>query len=751
MTQISGADTGHKRMQRLTFGLAAAGRLARRRAEAAASLRRRLVIAVGAGIFLLLAALVALGADRIRHFMGGQADGRLTDDAHRTALLVERLLADRQREARMIAASPRVVDAAREGTRRARALSIVGRPVAELERQFDTTRTLNVDPRVQRWFVSLEDAADVVEAIVTEEHGYNVVTSERTSDFVQSDESWWSRAWREGILPAEAVYDSSARQTVLAIAAAIRESDGDRPLGVLKIDFGMRKMDEALARASAYGGIQVDLVDLFGNVVASSGDAPRMRPLVGYDGLAAAPNDSILTYVAGSTRQRAAVLHVNSAQWRLVAHADERVAFADYYSARDVLFGGALAVFLFTVAALNWASRFVARRVSDPARELAVAAEAVASGDFSVTVRDTGADDEIGRLSRAVGVMLSELRRLTAALRGASAETSTMATQITAGSEQMAQAAAEMSTTSVDLSRQSTEMAKTIRALAGDAGQLVMIAAELDAGAHEGVERNTRLRALAGENRERLDESTKALEALAADVRASAEAIAALSEASAQVRDFVTFVQKMARQSKLLALNASMEAARAGEHGQGFAVVAGEVRRLAAQAAEAAERTEALVKNVLEKIEQSRASASRTVETVRVVLGATQHGYESFGQIERAVADADAWTQAIEHAADVSNQLVNEMTRRLEVLARGTDGFAAAMQHVATSSQEQSASTQQIAAAATALALAAEKLSKLVTSFRLERTTPVIGARASAALRAIREEELEEELERISA
>jgi methyl-accepting chemotaxis protein len=213
----------------------------------------------------------------------------------------------------------------------------------------------------------------------------------------------------------------------------------------------------------------------------------------------------------------------------------------------------------------------------------------------------------------------------------------------------------------------------------------------------------------------------------------------------------VTFVQKMARQSKLLALNASMEAARAGEHGQGFAVVAGEVRRLAAQAAEAAERTEALVKNVLARIEQSRASAARTVDTVGVVLGATQHGFQSFGLIEQAVADADSWTLSIEQAANLSNQLVNEMTRRLETLARGTDSFAHAMQQVAASSEEQSASTQQIAAAATALALAAERLSKLVTSFRLERTTPVVEARASTTFRAIRDEELEEALERISA
>jgi methyl-accepting chemotaxis protein len=299
-----------------------------------------------------------------------------------------------------------------------------------------------------------------------------------------------------------------------------------------------------------------------------------------------------------------------------------------------------------------------------------------------------------------------------------------MSHEITASSEEMAAAAGEIAHTASELSVQSGGMATTIVALAGSAADLRTLAGTLEEGAHQGVERNAALRKLAVENRAGLDASATSLGTLGADVQASATAIEALGGASQEIRSFVTLVRKLARQSKLLALNAAMEAARAGEHGEGFAVVASEVRRLAATSSEAAERTEQIVNGVLAGIEQSRESAGRAVETAEEVRTATARASASFAEIEHAVADAESWTSSVEQSSAATSRLVTEMTERLDSLAVGTESFAAAMEQVAASSQEQSASTEQIAAAASTLASAAERLTQLVARIKLGDGAP---------------------------
>jgi hypothetical protein len=73
----------------------------------------------------------------------------------------------------------------------------------------------------------------------------------------------------------------------------------------------------------------------------------------------------------------------------------------------------------------------------------------------------------------------------------------------------------------------------------------------------------------------------------------------------------------------------------------------------------------------------------------------------------------------VERTSAETNDLVVEMTQRLEVLSAGTEAFAAAMEQVAASSEEQSASTQEIAAAAATLATAADRLQRLVANLKL--------------------------------
>src|SRR4029078_10916613 len=203
-----------------------------------------------------------------------------------------------------------------------------------------------------------------------------------------------------------------------------------------------------------------------------------------------------------------------------------------------------------------------------------------------------------------------------------------------------------------------SESADAMRRVAGEAPRLQSIADQLALGAHDGVERNAALAVLAKEDRARFDASASALQQLASDARASADAVKALADASEEFGAFVTLVQKMAKQSKLLALNAAMEAARAGEHGQGFAVVASEVRRLSANSADAAQRTEALVRGVLAKGQEARALSARTMDTVIGVLETTQLGMHSFAQVEEAVRGSEGWTASIEQAAPKSRELL---------------------------------------------------------------------------------------------
>lgn len=81
-------------------------------------------------------------------------------------------------------------------------------------------------------------------------------------------------------------------------------------------------------------------------------------------------------------------------------------------------------------------------------------------------------------------------------------------------------------------------------------------------------------------------------------IQTIAELILELSDFIQSISSTIGLVEDIAEQTNLLALNAAVEAARAGEHGKGFAIVAGEIRKLADESKQATTKITSLITNI---------------------------------------------------------------------------------------------------------------------------------------------------------
>ncbi len=117
-------------------------------------------------------------------------------------------------------------------------------------------------------------------------------------------------------------------------------------------------------------------------------------------------------------------------------------------------------------------------------------------------------------------------------------------------------------------------------------------------------------------SREAIERAAQALLAVRHDVGDAARLVRALEPASDQVGEFVETVSRIAQQTKLLALNAAIEASRAGAEGVGFAVVAEEIRALAAESSLAAKRVASTVQRVRNDVTVAVGAMDHTVSEV---------------------------------------------------------------------------------------------------------------------------------------
>ncbi|MCX7828183.1 MAG: methyl-accepting chemotaxis protein [Thermanaerothrix sp.] len=106
----------------------------------------------------------------------------------------------------------------------------------------------------------------------------------------------------------------------------------------------------------------------------------------------------------------------------------------------------------------------------------------------------------------------------------------------------------------------------------------------------QALEIGLRVQEEAQRDRTMLAHTVEAVRAMVRSAESVADSIGRITQVLGNIADITTHITAIAKQTKLLSLNASIGAERAGEHGRGFAVVAEEVRKLAARTSEAASK-----------------------------------------------------------------------------------------------------------------------------------------------------------------
>lgn len=485
------------------------------------------------------------------------------------------------------------------------------------------------------------------------------------------------------------------------------EVDGES-IGVVGMDIDFSRFTEIVngikPYPNSYGALlNADLDYLIHPESSQTGNSSKLTDID--PGLSEAVRDHALG-VTTSGEQLIAYARLSNGHTLLI-HSLKR----DIYQEMNELTQRILAVLAGIVLIALSVAWFVGGRMSRPLRSLIAVLGRVKEGDFTVraSIRQR---DEIGEIGQHFNGMVQELESLTKSIRsvsrkidGSSQSLGAVAEEVTASSEEAAASAQEIAAgnkTQAELidhcSTISSALSEKFERLSGNTAEVLRAMTEMKADNRDGL-------ALMNSLNEANEINGQAIRRIEQTVQ----------ELDGNIRSIVTILEQLkqiADQSELLALNASIESSRAGEAGRGFAIVAGEIRKLA-------EQSKRWTESIGEIVSDVQANAAHTVD-------AMHHVKERSAEQTEAVAN-------VSRAFDRLSAAVGEVTERMEtngayIMQAQEDGdkLAGEIIEIASISEQSASSSQQVSAAVSEQAQGFGKVAEEVEA--LNRLTAELNA-----------------------
>lgn len=270
-------------------------------------------------------------------------------------------------------------------------------------------------------------------------------------------------------------------------------------------------------------------------------------------------------------------------RWGLVVKIDKKETLMPAMELRDIatFIGFGTLIIVLIVAIL------VANSITRPVIALTKVAERIAKGNLTPKI-GKAPSNEVGLLAGAIETMARNLKSLVSQVKASGGQVAATIEDVATTVGQQEIAAQQTGAASLEITASAKKISVTAKELTGTMQEVNEVAQDTALLAESGIDGLRIMENSMGD----LSEANKAVAVELHVIQDKANAISGI----------ITTMTKVADQTNLLSLNASIEARKAGEYGRGFKIVAKEIRRLADQVAGSTLEIEKMIGGMLNAV-----------------------------------------------------------------------------------------------------------------------------------------------------
>lgn len=335
----------------------------------------------------------------------------------------------------------------------------------------------------------------------------------------------------------------------------------------------------------------------------------------------------------------------------------------------DILYDDSISLMMWVVVAVIiiviFTGVLIAKNLTSSIKQVQDAMTKMADGDLTTRI------DHLGK--NELGVLADSYNKTAANLSNLTSQLVSVANNVAGSSETLASAMNQADHNSQNMLSQVEQIATALNEMSSTALEMSQNAANAETAANEAIT-NVEI------GNKSLIKSNDISLKIGESITEATKLVNQLKEYSTEIGAVIEVINSISEQTNLLALNAAIEAARAGEAGRGFAVVADEVRSLAAKTQQSTIDIQEIITKLqtqAEKADQFMKSNTKLIDDSQQVANSVQEAFKGITESVNTISDVNSMVAtAASEQSSVTEDISSNIALTVDIVNQNVLGIA---------------------------------------------------------------------------